>query len=173
MASPKKPLKTSAVIAEPAGRLLELSLETNLPEPYRISEDIVIQPPTKNSAVKLNEAHHAVIVYGAMLQGLLARTGADTASAGDLQQVSDLIEAAEDDYNRAFFGDAHDAVMEFFSERPQRLWAVFIKDIRAHFMPSEPADDKDERIAQLTEALTAVDPHNPALTAGKEPEPST
>ena len=169
----KKTLKTSAVVGEPAGRLLELSLETNLPEPYVIADGLVVQPPTKRSAKAMNEAHHAVVVYGALLGRLLSGTGDNTATTEDLAELSKHIDDAENDYNRAFFGDVHDAVMEFFSDRPQPLWAAFTADIRAHFLPSEPADDKDERIAQLTEALTAIDPENPVLTSGKEPEPST
>lgn len=169
----KRPIKTSAIVGEPAGRLLELSLETNVPDPYVITEDIVIAPPTKNAAKRMNEAHQAVVVYGAILSGLLRRTGENAPHNEELTELSKLIENAENDYNRAFFGDAHDAVMAFFDERPQPLWEAFTRDIRAHFLPSEPEDDKDERITQLTEALQAVDPNNPVLTEGKELELST
>ena len=168
----KKTIKTSAVVGEPAGRLLELSLETNLPAPYVVSDGIAVQPPTMNSAKKLNAAHQSVVFYGAILSGMLRRGGDNAATTEQLTEVSKLIESSEDDYNRAFFGDAHDAVMAFFAERPQQLWDAFIKDIRAHFLPSEPSDDKEQRIVELTDALAAADPENPALTAGKEPEPS-
>lgn len=168
----KKPIKTSAITGEPAGRLLELSLETNVPEPYVLTDTVQVTAPTKLRSEEMNDAHHRVLVYRAMLTTALQATGDNRASDEQLAELSTLINTAETDYNHAFFGDVHDAVMDLFANRPQPLWVAFTTDIRTHFLPSEPTDDKDSRIIELEAALAAIDPENPALV-GKAPESAT
>lgn len=39
-----------------------------------------------------------------------------------------------EEVDRAFFGDAYDAVLELFADKPDQLWKKFVDDVSAHFL---------------------------------------
>ena len=65
-------------------------------------------------------------------------------AAAQMVDSSAKVRETIDDYNKAFFGDAFDDVMEFFTDQPQALWDAFVEDIKAHFAPHAPTVDDDE-----------------------------
>ena len=145
-------------------RLMKLAASTKLPQPYEVTASIVVQPLTMKRSTELREAHMSMLVAQTLLAESMRRTGA-TRPASDSFADTDAYEAAvaeweadadanekamkdlaqqvrdaEDSYNRAFFGDAFDAVIAFFESQPQALWDAFVEDIKQEFLPSHPRD---------------------------------
>lgn len=155
-------LKKSATRTAMSTRLLELHNETNDPQPYPITEDIVVTPLTRTRSEALKAAELEAFYYKQVLGRRLAvmvavqppQLPADAAdeqveeyeaalkewtAAFDIKSIKQQITAAESDYERAFFGEAHDAVIEFFEDKPA-LWDRFLPDIKAHLLPPGPDD---------------------------------
>ena len=160
------PRKRLPVVTGPMSeRLLKLQLETGLAEPYRITSDLVIKPPTKARGSAMNEAALRLGIlqnllsqainqsiprpehpgFTATAEQLAAHDKAVASWHDEIEQhgdttnaIAEKIAEAELDYNRAFFGDAHDAVLSFFESQPQRLWDAFVVDIKREFLPPQP-----------------------------------
>jgi hypothetical protein len=156
MASRTTAAKTLGV---PAGRLLQLSIETRTPQPYVVTDSISITPPTKKRAELMRDAQLASMIG----RGLLNQELTGQARDDVIEELSKRVKAAEDDYNKAFFGDAHDAVIAFFDDQPQSLWDAFVDDIRSDFLPVAPVDgvcptcghvEDDEAAGKAPESLT-------------------
>jgi hypothetical protein len=62
----------------------------------------------------------------------------------EMAALASKVREATEEYNRAFFGAAHDDVMAFFADQPQTLWDMFIEDIGTYFLPHPPTADDDE-----------------------------
>jgi len=122
----------------PAGRLLELQLETNLPQPYVVTDKITVAPPTKERADRINEAQMVIMIYSQLLNDAMARNVGEE----ELNGLTKQIREAETRYNEAYFGDAHEDVVAFFKTQPIALWNAFKKDIQAKFFPNQPVDGK-------------------------------
>lgn len=145
-------------------RLLELAAQTNDPQPYEVNDAIVVQPPTRTRRIAMSEAEQKLYVLRALLGSAIDRAtlGAPTlpqdptdedraahveamlqwnevTSAAEKQvaNLNDQIGEATKDYERAFFGDVYDDVIEYFETRPN-LWDLFIPDIKAEFLPPAP-----------------------------------
>lgn len=166
MAEPRK--RGVVNLGAPSERLLKLAIDSHVPDPYEVTDTIVIEPLTKKRGTALREAHMSLLVYQTLLNAAMQRTNTprpdppaagasedvlaahevavqkwQTEIAGNEQTLKDLgdnIAKAEEQYNRAFFGDSHDAVMEFFETQPQRLWDAFVEDIKSEFLPAAPKD---------------------------------
>lgn len=165
-------------------RLLALHGGTNDPQPYPITDDITVAPLDRSRTKALKAAE----LKKFFAQQVLSRRAAATISsqppvlpedatdeqhaeydealkawtaAFDLDTIQHQIDEAEDEYYRAFFGAAHDAVMTFFEDKPA-LWDKFIPDIEAEFLPSAPDD-----------GICPTCGHVDEDQAGKAPEPST
>jgi hypothetical protein len=134
---PAPVLQTAA--GEPAGRLLQLIAETNLPKPYVVTDSIVIAPLTKTVREKLNALRSKRMVGNFMLAEALRR---DDAKQSDIEDLTKIVADSDDEYNRLFFGDQHDAVMAFFGDRDPALWDAFCADINRQFQPTPPASGK-------------------------------
>ncbi len=146
---------------EPAGRLLQLICETNLPQPYVISENLAVRPLTKAIREKLNAARNKRMVGNFMLAAAMQHPGT---TDNDLTQLNKVVDDAEDEYNRLFFGDQHDAVMAFFADRDPALWDAFCTDIQRQLLPGPaPATGQCPHCGNVLDAETA----------GKGPESST
>ena len=158
--------KSAPVVTGPLSeRLLKLQLETGVAEPYRIAADLVVEPLTKARGTKLHEAGMRVGImqnllsqainqsiprperpdYAATAEQLAAYDAAVVSWQDEIDRHNDTTNAiaekiaeAEQDYNRAFFGDAHDAIMAFFETQPQKLWDAFVVDIKREFLPPQP-----------------------------------
>lgn len=186
-------------------RLLALHGETNDPEPYPVTDDIIVQPLTRTRMHDL----HAAELAKYFAQNLLARRAAAAVTAEptapvpapdlpadhdeaqlaawvaattahqeltaayeaamtewknafNLDGIQAQIDEAEAAYDRAFFGDAYDAVIEFFEDKPA-LWDKFIVDIRDEFLPRTPESGVCPTCGRTTDADLA----------GKAPESST
>jgi hypothetical protein len=126
------------VFGVPSGRLLQLQQETNLPKPYVITDELVITPPTKARGDKIREAQMVVMIYTQLLNEALQRNVTEE----ELNGLSKHIKDAEKDYNDAFFGDQHEAVVAFFESQDDRLWDAFKTDIQKEFFPHQPRDGK-------------------------------
>lgn len=138
----KKPVarRVPAILTRgvPAGRLAELQAETNLSEPYVVTEDIVITPPTKARADEIRESQMVVLIYNQLLNEAMRRT----VTEDELTGLTKYIKEAEAKYNEAFFGDQYNNVVAFFATQDDRLWTAFQKDIQSQFFPNQPADGK-------------------------------
>lgn len=141
--TPKKVIQGKVVpntptLGVPAGRLLELQLETNLPEPYVVTDTITVTPPTKARADKIRESQMVVMIYNQLLNEALSRS----VTEDELTGLTKYIKEAERTYNEAFFGDEYDDVVAFFATQDDRLWLAFQTDIQKRFFPNQPVDGK-------------------------------
>jgi hypothetical protein len=124
----------------PAGRFLALSLETNQPGPYVITDKLSVTAPTKKRRDQMRDSQAAVMVNNALLSQAL-QAGANTEV---LTELTAGVRTAEQDYNRAFLGEQCDDIMAFFDGQPTVLWDAFVVDVKKHFVPSQPADELDD-----------------------------
>ena len=183
--APRKRLVSTGPMSE---RLLKLQLETGVGEPYKITSDLSVDPPTKTRGTALNEAAMRLGILQTMLtqainQSIPRPVRPDyTASADDhaaydtalaewtaeverhdetTNAIAAKITEAELDYNRAFFGPVYDDVMAFFEDKPQKLWDAFVVDIKREFLPPQPDN-----------GVCPTCGHTDDETAGKAPESS-
>ena len=133
-----KVVPNTPTLGVPAGRLLELQLETNLPERYVVTDTIVITPPTKARADKIRESQMVVMIYTQLLNEALSRSVTEE----ELNGLTKYIKEAETTYNEAFFGDQYDNVVKFFATQDDRLWHACETDINKRFFPNQPVDGK-------------------------------
>lgn len=165
-------------------RLLKLSVETNKREPYSVTDKLVVHPPTKARAEALREAHQSISRNGALLQIALRRATEErpeppeadanddavaewqaavaeweqstAAAEAQLSELSDAVEAATEQYNRAFFGDAYDDVQAASADWEPELWQAFVDDIREHFLGAvNPPPDGTDDNGQIVDAEEA------------------
>ena len=160
------PRKRLPVVTGPLSeRLLKLQLETGVSEPYKVTSDLVIDPLTKARGTKLHDAGMRIGILQNLLAQAINQSiprpehpgfaaSPDQLAAYDkaleswqdeierhnntTTAITEKISESEQDYNRAFFGDAHDAVMGFFEAQPQKLWDAFVVDIKREFLPPQP-----------------------------------
>ncbi|MGA7054982.1 MAG: hypothetical protein WBZ37_27690 [Mycobacterium sp.] len=132
----------------PAGRLLELQLETNLPKPYVVTDTITIVPPTKERADKMRESQLTIMVYSQLLSEATQRS----VSEEEINGLSKYIKEAERNYNEALFGDQYDNVTTFFANQDAQLWKAFENDIQKKFFPSQPVDGKCQTCGHVIDA---------------------
>lgn len=149
-------------------RLLKLSIDSNIPEPYEVSETITVEPLTRKRGKAMTDAHMRLYVGQSLLSTAMSQTnsprparpghdappeqldayqkaielweGEINRSEETINGLNEQIRKASDDYDRAFFGDAYEDVIAFFEEQPQRLWDAFVADIRSEFLPAAPKD---------------------------------
>lgn len=155
---------TERDLGQPAGRLLELTLEVKTPEPYVVTDRITIYPPTKKTAARLDELNWAVVTNKAILQEALRRNMEPRPDVKDLS-VDEAVEAVEawesrtlasgdlikelqervtedtTEWSRVFFGEHYDDLQQFFDDRPKQLWERFVDDIRTEFLSTTAPDD--------------------------------
>lgn len=180
MAAPKKrTAKASPVAAaagEPVGKWAQVLAETHAAgkaiEPFEITENLVLYPPTPARAKRIGAATNAAqAAVGAMFNAV--KFGAPPE---EVQQIQDLMERCDVEYTKAIVGDdEYDAVQEYFANRPEWEREAFIDAIKKQFLrlPDEDEVDLNERVEQLEKALAELDENHPLLTPGKGNESST
>ncbi len=164
MATAQQKKNGSVTHSSMSARLLELAAETDTPDPYPITETLVIQPLTRARRKAMNEAELKMFVLKQLLaQGMSAAAAKEPElpadPTGEQQAAHDAWAAAradaeekvdgyntqhaeaQDDYERAFFGPVYDKVIEYFEDKPL-LWDKFIPDIQSQFLPAAPYDGK-------------------------------
>lgn len=163
--SGKRPAPVAVHPAAPSGRFAQLLAEVHTPDPYEITERLVVQPPSFRQQQEITACQGAFAVANNQLQELLTarpvkvidpETGQPRLDAEGkevtemqipevdpqiLQRINQVVEQSADRYNRALFGESYGAVMEFFEDRPAAEWNAFYKDIQNEFLPL-PEDGK-------------------------------
>lgn len=175
---------------KPAGRLLELMLETNTIQPYKVFDGVSIPPQTKRAGKVIDSAQMTIYISQAALSEALQRAnerqpehpGAEAtpeqlavwetaveawktrklAGEDDMQALNNKIREATEESDRAFFGPHYAEIMEFFEEQPKAFWDAFVADVNEHMAPSAPDDGVCRHCGHVDEEA-----------AGKDSEPST
>lgn len=137
--SPANRLSLKPPTGVPSGRLLALQLETKLPQPYVVTDDITIAPPTKARADKIRTAQMTVLVYNALMNEAMGQPGT---SEDLLNGVTGKIKQAERDYNEALLGDQYESVTALLDTLDDQLVQAFQKDLIKEFFPDQPVDGK-------------------------------
>ncbi|MBY0440987.1 MAG: hypothetical protein K2Q25_02430 [Mycobacteriaceae bacterium] len=151
--------KASMDLGEPTGRLAQLFAETVVPQPYHVTNKVVIQPPTKASMEAMTNAQTALLLYQALFNEAINRQPGDASMPTDeqLNELSKLINDSQRAWNEAFFADQYDNVLAIFADKPPALWEAFIADIRAQFLGPAPADGKCRTCGHVDEELAGKD----------------
>ena len=169
-----------------SARLLELNGEEKEPQPYEVTDTITVFPLTRTREKALHSAElkkffaQALLSRRAALASLelppaprplpedateeqiaenLAEHEAvveEWKNAFDIDGAQRQIQVADEEFERAFFGDAYDDVIEFFEDKPS-LWNKFLPDIKAEFLPKTPdpaGDTEEQREGKAPESST-------------------
>jgi hypothetical protein len=156
---PKKRLApVHAHPAAPAGRFAELMADVHVPEPYVITEQLKVMPPTRQQMAEIQASQAAFAIANTQLQEMLTpvskeKLGDDgkpeldaegkpvlieelpAVDPAHLERIQQVTFGATERYNRALLGDAYAAVMEYFDDKPVQVWNAFYADIQNEFMP--------------------------------------
>lgn len=136
----------------PAGRLLELQMETVTPEPYVVTDQITIMPPTKERADKIREQQYAIMYAQTMLNSAIANPEVQQEV---LNALGESIKNAQNAFNEALFGDQYEDVLAFFADQPDKLWQAFEVDIQKQFFPSLPVSGTCPACGHVTDEEAA------------------
>ncbi|TQK29377.1 hypothetical protein [Arthrobacter sp. SLBN-53] len=184
MAAPSKQTTARTRPAAPATRsamserLMALHAETNDPQPYEVTNTIVVYPPNRTRRKQMYNAELKLSLCNGLLAQAMSRVStpapekpADDAPAETVlayakargewevlvagadeavESINAQIAEATVDYERGFFGEAHDAIMEFFEDKPL-LWDKFVEDIKSEFLPAAPSDGKCRTCGQIVD----------------------
>lgn len=143
-AKPKKAMKSSparaprvvSVFGEPVGRFEQVLAETRAAgmaiEPFEVTEDLVLYPPTP-SRVKALDQYSAAHLMGQAAALNCVRDGGTTE---ELNAIYAQIEDAETAYNEALFGgaDIYQQINEFFADRPDWERKAFENAVKNQFL---------------------------------------
>ncbi|MBU8830829.1 hypothetical protein [Mycolicibacterium goodii] len=148
--SPSAP-RVVASPGEPTGRFAQLLAQARHKgmaiEPYEITEDLVLYPPTEERLKALDQLSAAHILAQAAVVDLMRTQGkppedheqrmvwAQQRNA-ELAEAYKQVEEAVTAYNVALFGgeDEYQRVNEFFATRPEWEKRAFEQDIREQFL---------------------------------------
>jgi hypothetical protein len=158
-----------SVSGEPIGRFARILAEARdkglAVEPYEVTEELIIYPPTETRLKALDQASAAHLLAQAAAVDLVRSQGVppDTADHearvqwasqrnAELQAAYEQAEKALDAYNIAFFGgeDVYQRVNEFFAGRDYMERRLFEKDIKEQFLKL-PVDDKCQACGQVVD----------------------
>lgn len=126
-------------VGVPAGRLLELQLETLIPEPYVVTDQITLTPPTRARADKIREAQMLMMAYNAILTDAMGQAGI---TEDTLNGIIKHISEADRAYKEALMGDGYAAVTAFLATQDAQLATAFERDLVKQFFPNQPVDGK-------------------------------
>lgn len=168
-------------------RLLELSAKTIPVEPYPITDTIAIRQ-TRKRRDDLHDSYGDIANGQRQLQTLLKQAAAlpqpekpgegsteDQSAAFVVElaawhaqldlmnkqadEISDRVKSASERYNRAFFGDAYDEIMEISADWDTEFWDAFKADVNEHFSkgvnPPPDGTDGDGNVVDEAEAVEA------------------
>lgn len=144
------PLRAAPLNQKPIGRFAELLTEIDLDEPYEVTEDVVIQPPTKARMGLVITAQTAYIIARGQLESMMSplldgegkpllneakQPILPQISREELEGLERLTNKAAEDYDRALFGDAYDDVMALSQNWTGKMWNAFYEDVQDRFLP--------------------------------------
>lgn len=181
MAAPKKRTAKGSPVAvatgDPVGKWAQVLAETHAAgkaiEPFEITENLVLYPPTPARAARIGAATNAAqAAVAAMFNA--SKHGAPPE---EVKQIQELMEQCDLEYTKAIVGDDEfDAVQQYFEGRGEWEREAFINALKKQFLrlPDQDEIDLKERVGELEQALKDVDPEHPLLTTpGKGNESST
>ena len=141
---------------EPMGRFAQLLTEIEPDEPYQVTADLFIQPPSKGRMELIITAQSAYIIARGQLEAMMSPL-TDAAgkplkddddqlifpkvSEAQLGELEKLVNKAAENYDRALFGDSYDEVMRLSLGWTGKVWNAFYEDVQDKFLPV-PADGK-------------------------------
>lgn len=175
---PRKGAPSTVADGAPVGRWAEVLTETRSKgkaiEPFQITKDLVLQPPTTKRVRAMSRA--TLAAQAAITASVNAvRNGATQA---EVTEIRDAIEAADDAYTRALVGpDQIDAVETYFEDRGDWEREAFYEALKVQFLrlPSEEDEDRidqlEQQVTALLEALSRAEPEHPLIAeiAGEQP----
>lgn len=118
------------IIDAATGRWGEAANEVLLAEPYHIKKpddnEIVVQPLTRRRRKALKAAQAAYLMLGAQL---MEAQQDGTADQGALSRIQGLIDAADERYNQALFGDVYQEVVDYYENLQEEFWDAMYQDV--------------------------------------------
>lgn len=128
--NPARDLTNEQIINAATGRFGEVASELKLAEPYVIEvpdgEPIIISPMTRRRRKKLKAAQAAYLLTGAQLAEVQNQ---GTADQGTISRIEQVMAEAERAYDEALFGDAVDAVYDYFEDLQEEFWDAMYADV--------------------------------------------
>lgn len=118
------------IISAATGRWAEVVSEVKASEPYVINrpdaEAIVISPLTRRRRKALKSAQAAYLMVGAQLA---EAQNEGTANQSTLSRIQQVLEEAETEYDKALFGEAFDAVYDYYEDLQEEFWDAMYQDV--------------------------------------------
>lgn len=118
------------IVNAATGRWAEVVQEIKAAQPYTINrpegEPIVIQPLTRRRRKALKGAQAAYLMVGAQLA---EAQNEGTANQGTLTRIQQVLEDAEKEYDKALFGDAYEAVYDYYEDLQEEFWDAMYQDV--------------------------------------------
>jgi hypothetical protein len=145
-AAPLRAVPTDA----PIGRFAQLLAEIDEPQPYEVTESVTITPPTKARMALIVSAQTAYVIARGQLESMTSPLVDENGKVlldeqeqpvmpridpQQLEQLERLTTKAAEDYDRALFGDAYDAVIAMSQHWTGFRWNAFYKDVQDYFLP--------------------------------------
>ena len=126
--------------------------EAKLP-PYEVTANLSIEAPDKERASIIAATQTAYVIARNQLDALIqplpdpeAKDGILRDEQGQpvlpevdtklLDQLAKVVEDAAEQYDRALFGDAYEAVVERFKTEQGVVWNAFYNDVTDYFLPA-------------------------------------
>lgn len=154
----RRPAPVVAHPAAPSGRFAALLADVHIPDPYEITQNLVVDPPSRKQMRDIMACQAAFAIAQGQLSQLLAPELVPKLNAEGLPvlddeekpvmveqlpivdpshiaRINEVVEQSAERYNRALFGRVHEQVMDYFEDRPAPEWNAFYQDIQNEFMP--------------------------------------
>lgn len=118
------------IVNAATGRWAEIVQEVKAAEPYVIDrpdgDSIVISPLTRRRRKALKAAQAAYLMVGAQLA---EAQNEGTANQSTLTRIQQVLEEAEQEYDKALFGDAFEAVYDYYEDLQEEFWDAMYQDV--------------------------------------------
>lgn len=155
---------SGAPLGELSNRLRDLFSKTVVPQPYPVTDTIIIAPPTKAAWAQLDELENRRMAAQFLLADAWKRLGAEGGpTRADIDELTTTANDAQSAYDDLFFGEHYEALKAVSASWEREHWNAFCRDIKNHFLGVGPAT------GACPHCGTVVD----AEAAGKDSESST
>lgn len=118
------------IINAATGRWGEAANEVQLAKPYEITRPdgsvITVQPLTRRRRKALKGAQAAYLMLGAQMVQIQTD---QTADQGTMDRINNLLEEADEAYNKALFADAYQDVIDYYEDLQDEFWDAMYEDI--------------------------------------------
>lgn len=118
------------IVNAATGRWAEVVSELKAAEAYTITrpdaDPIVISPLTRRRRKALKAAQAAYLMVGAQLA---EAQNEGTANQSTLTRIQQVLEDAEQEYDKALFGDAFEDVYDYYEDLQEEFWDAMYQDV--------------------------------------------